>query len=140
MEGIILIVGLRLSHKKISFLSDSAVAGTQSNVPEVIRLQNVPLRWACRIDFSLVRGFAISIGSTISSPPMRTRNSVSIVRPVFSFLALLPLLFASCSVLFVSPYELEGTRRTLRIVGHLLDYELVFPQSSTLVTTKPSGI
>jgi hypothetical protein len=36
---------------------------------------------------------------------MRTRNSVSIVRPVFSFLALLPLLLASCSVLFVSPYD-----------------------------------
>jgi hypothetical protein len=36
---------------------------------------------------------------------MRTRNSLSIVRPVFSLLALLPLLFASCSVLFVSPYD-----------------------------------
>ena len=36
---------------------------------------------------------------------MRTRNSVSIVRRVFSLLALLPLLFASCSVLFVSPYD-----------------------------------
>ena len=71
---------------------------------------------------------------------MRTRNSVSIPRRALSLLAMLPLLFASCSVLFVSLYELEGTRRTLRIVGHLLDYELVFPQSSTLVTTKPSGI
>jgi hypothetical protein len=71
---------------------------------------------------------------------MRTRNSVSIPRRALSLLALLPLLFATCSVLFVSPYELECTRRTLRIVGHLLNCELVFPQSSTLVTTKPSGI
>ena len=71
---------------------------------------------------------------------MRTRNSVSIPRRALSLLALQPLLFASCSVLLVSPYKLEGTRRTLRIVGHLLDYELVSPQSSTVVTTKPSGI
>ena len=71
---------------------------------------------------------------------MRTRNSVSIPRRALSLPALLPLLFASCSVLFVSPDELEGTRRTLRIVGHLLDCELVFLQFSTLVTTKPNGI
>ena len=36
---------------------------------------------------------------------MRTRNSVWTDRRVFSLLALLPLLFASCSVLFVSPYD-----------------------------------
>jgi hypothetical protein len=36
---------------------------------------------------------------------MRTRNSVWIARWAFSLLALLPLLFASCSVLFVSPYD-----------------------------------
>ena len=51
---------------------------------------------------------------------MRTRNSVSIPRRALSLPALLPLLFASCSVLFASPDQLEGTRRTLRIVGHLL--------------------
>ena len=36
---------------------------------------------------------------------MRTRNSVWIARRAFSLLALLPLLFASCSVLFVSLYD-----------------------------------
>ena len=36
---------------------------------------------------------------------MRTRNSVWIARRAFSLLALLPLLFANCSVLFVSPYD-----------------------------------
>jgi hypothetical protein len=36
---------------------------------------------------------------------MRTRNSVSIPRRALSLLALLPLFFASCSVLFVSPYD-----------------------------------
>jgi hypothetical protein len=36
---------------------------------------------------------------------MRTRNSVWIERRVFSLLGLLPLLFASCSVLFVSPHD-----------------------------------
>ena len=36
---------------------------------------------------------------------MRTRNSVSIPRRALSLLALQPLLFASCSVLFVSPYD-----------------------------------
>lgn len=71
---------------------------------------------------------------------MRTRNSVWISRRALSLLAMLPLLFASCSVLFVSLSELEGMRRTLGIVGHLLDCELVFPQSSTSVTTKPIGI
>ena len=42
---------------------------------------------------------------------MRTRNSVWIAPWAFSLLALLPLLFASCSVLFVSPYD-EVTDRT----------------------------
>ena len=65
----------------------------------------LPLRWLYRIDFSLVRGFAILIGLAISSPPMRTRNPVWIARRAFSLLALLPLLFASCSVLFVSLYD-----------------------------------
>jgi hypothetical protein len=41
---------------------------------------------------------------------MRTRNSVWIARRVFSLLALLSMLLASCSVLFVSPYY-EGTDR-----------------------------
>ena len=68
---------------------------------------------------------------------MRTCNSVSIPRQALSLLALLPLLFANCSVLFVSSYELEGTRHTLRIVGDILHRYLV---SSTLVTTKPNGI
>jgi hypothetical protein len=36
---------------------------------------------------------------------MRTRNSVWIARRAFSLLALLPWLFASCAVLFVSPYD-----------------------------------
>jgi len=36
---------------------------------------------------------------------MRTRNPVWIARRAFSLLALLPLLFTSCSVLFVSPYD-----------------------------------
>ena len=71
---------------------------------------------------------------------MRTRNSVSIPRQALSLLALLPLLFASCSVLFVSPYELEGRAALCESLGIILDCELVFPQSSTLVTTKPSGI
>jgi hypothetical protein len=45
------------------------------------------------------------IGLAISSPPMRTRNPIWIARRAFSLLALLPLLFASCSVLFVSLYD-----------------------------------
>jgi len=46
---------------------------------------------------------------------MRTRNSVSI-RSVFSSLALLPLLFASCSVLFVSPYDEVTDRAATELV------------------------
>jgi len=47
---------------------------------------------------------------------MRTRNSVSIPRRALSLLALLPLLFASCSVLFVSPYD-EVTDRAATELG-----------------------
>jgi hypothetical protein len=36
---------------------------------------------------------------------MRTRKSVWIARRTVSLVALLPLLFASCSVVFVSPYD-----------------------------------
>lgn len=47
---------------------------------------------------------------------MRTRNSVWIARPVFYLLALWPLLFASCSVLFVSPYYEVTDRAATELV------------------------
>ncbi len=47
---------------------------------------------------------------------MRTRNSVWIARRAFSSLALLPLLFASCSVLFVSPYDEVTDRAATELV------------------------
>jgi hypothetical protein len=47
---------------------------------------------------------------------MRTRNSVWIARRTFSLLALLPLLFASCSVLFVSPYDEVTDRAATELV------------------------
>jgi hypothetical protein len=46
---------------------------------------------------------------------MRTRNSV-LIPPVFSLLALLPLLFASCSMLFVSPYDEVTDRAATELV------------------------
>jgi hypothetical protein len=47
---------------------------------------------------------------------MRTRNSVWIARWAFSLVALLPLLFASCSVLFVSPYDEVTDRAATELV------------------------
>ena len=47
---------------------------------------------------------------------MRTRNSVWIAPRAFSLLALLPLLFASCSVLFVSPYDEVTDRAATELV------------------------
>ena len=47
---------------------------------------------------------------------MRTRNSVSIPLWAFPLLALQPLLFASCSVLFVSPYDEVTDRAATELV------------------------
>ena len=47
---------------------------------------------------------------------MRTRNPVWIACPVFSLLALRQLLFASCSVLFVSPYDEMTDRAATELV------------------------
>jgi hypothetical protein len=47
---------------------------------------------------------------------MRTRNSVWIARRAFSLLALLPLLFASCSVFFLSPYDEVTDRAATELV------------------------
>ena len=47
---------------------------------------------------------------------MRTRNLVSIPRRELSLLALLPLLFPSCSVFFVSPYDEMTDRAATELV------------------------
>jgi len=47
---------------------------------------------------------------------MHTRNSVRIGRRAFSLLALLPLFVASCSVLFVSPYDEMTDRAATELV------------------------
>ena len=48
---------------------------------------------------------------------MRTRNSVSIPRRELSLQALLPLLFPSCSVFFVSPYDEMTDRAATELVA-----------------------
>jgi len=48
---------------------------------------------------------------------MRTRNLVSIPRRELSLLALLPLLFPSCSVFFVSPYDEMTDRAATELVA-----------------------
>jgi hypothetical protein len=47
---------------------------------------------------------------------MRTRNSAWTAAHVFSLVALLPLLFVSCSVLFVSPYDEVTDRAATALV------------------------
>lgn len=67
---------------------------------------------------------------------MRTRNSVWIARRVFSLLALLPLLFASRSVLFVSPYY----EVTDRAANDVLTKTAIFIVHSAATTDKTGQI
>jgi len=56
---------------------------------------------------------------------MRTRNLVSIPRRELSLLALLPLLFPSCSVFFVSPYDEMTDRAATELVTKTANWRRV---------------